>query len=186
MNEQPKKRSRPSRRQASRGVGSEAARRAAAILEVLAGVRTAQQAAGVLKISTNHYYLLERKALAGLAAACEPQPRGKRPDAEKELASLRRALQRCQQECQRQAALVRAMQRTVGLPPPPAPQQKPAANGKAGKKKSARRRRRAASVRALRAARDFQQQAGCGPETPPEPAGAGSGPPSTKERQDAT
>ena len=49
---------------------SEAQRRGAVILEVLAGVRSASQGAAALGISVNHYYLLERQALHGLAAAC--------------------------------------------------------------------------------------------------------------------
>ena len=49
-----------------------AERRAAVILEVLAGVRTVAEAAQVLGICANHYYLLERKALAGLVAAPGP------------------------------------------------------------------------------------------------------------------
>ena len=54
-----------------------AERRAAVVLEVLAGVRTVPQAAEALGVSVNYYYLLERQALAGLVAGCAPRPRGK-------------------------------------------------------------------------------------------------------------
>ena len=102
---------------------TDAQRRAAVILEVLAGIRTAQEAARLLKISPNSYYIVERKALSGLVTACEPAPRrGPTPDLERQVQQLERALARCQRECQRQAALVRATQRAVGLPVTPAPE----------------------------------------------------------------
>ncbi len=143
---------------------SEARRRAAVILEVLAGVRSATEGAAALNISVNHYYLLERQALAGLVAACEPRPKGKQPDPRRQLEALEQALLRSQRECQRQAALVRATQRAVGLPATPAPevtsptarrnrQRKPTKGGKA------RGRRRATSVRALRMSRALAEKA---------------------------
>jgi len=127
----------------------EANRRAAAILEVLGGVRSPSEAAEVLKISVTHYYVLERKALRGLLAACQPQPKGKRgPSAEQELVKLRRQLDQCRRECLRQAALVRATQRAVGLPTiKPAP-----AGGRQAKAGKRGKRRRRATVRALHAA----------------------------------
>ena len=131
---------------------SEAQRRGAVILEVLAGVRSAVQGAAALGISVNHYYLLERQALHALVAACAPRPKGQRPDAERRLRMLTQALERSQRECQRQAALVRATQRAVGLPatPPERPVGK-SRRGKAGPASATRRRR--TSVRALRLAR---------------------------------
>lgn len=139
-------------RRVSSPSASDAQRRAAVILEVLAGVRSAVQGAAALGISVNHYYLLERQALGGLVAACAPRPRGQRPDAERRLRTLEQALERSQRECQRQAALVRATQRAVGLPaPPPERPVGKARRGKAGAAPAARRRR--TSVRALRLAR---------------------------------
>jgi hypothetical protein len=143
---------------------SEARRRAAVILEVLAGVRSATEGAEALKISVNHYYLLERQALAGLVAGCEPRPKGKQPDPRRQLEALEQALLRSQRECQRQAALVRATQRAVGLPATPPPEvtsstarrnrkRKPTKGGKAST------RRRAASVRALRMSRVLAEKA---------------------------
>lgn len=132
---------------------SQASQRAAAILEVLAGVRLPTQAARLLNISITHYYLLERKALEGLLAACEVRPRGRGPaTAEQRVGQLERELERCQRECQRQAALVRATQRTMGLPPVASAAAKPARNGKSAAAAGKRRRRRPA-VRALQAAR---------------------------------
>ena len=65
---------------------TDAQRRAAVILEVLAGIRTAQEAARLLKISPNSYYIVERKALSGLVTACEPAPRrGPTPDLERQV-----------------------------------------------------------------------------------------------------
>lgn len=132
---------------------AEALRRAVAILEVLAGQRTAAEAAAALGISINHYYLLERKALAGLTVACELQPKGPRgPGLEKQLLALQRELEQCQRECLRQAALVRAAQRAVGLPAVPAPATaRRGKNGKPSAGKSKTRKRRP-QVRALRAA----------------------------------
>jgi hypothetical protein len=90
------------------------------ILESLAGERTAQQAAAALGMTVTNFYLLERKALQGLLRACEPQPKGPpKPGLERKLAHLERELARSQRECQRQAALVRATQRALGLTPPP-------------------------------------------------------------------
>lgn len=134
-------------------VSREANRRAAAVLEVLGGFRMPSEAAAVLGISVSHYYLLERKALAGLLAACEPQPKGPRePSTEKKLKTLERELETCRRECMRQAALVRATQRAIGLPAVPSPSKKGGqAAGKAQGKKAAAKRRRP-TVRALRAA----------------------------------
>ncbi len=157
------------------GVSAEAGLRAAAILEVLAGERTAQQAAAALSISLPYFYLLERQALGGLVRACEPRPKGPPPpDNEKKLAALEQELRRCQRECQRQAALVRATQRAVGLPvtsPPSSPTKsattsntKTKAAAKAGATKSkiggdqgARKRPRRPATRALQAARTVRK-----------------------------
>lgn len=144
----------PAARRASSTSASDAQRRAAVILEVLAGVRSAVQGAAALGISVNHYYLLERQALGGLVAACAPRPKGQRPDAERRLRTLEQALERSQRECQRQAALVRATQRAVGLPaPPPVRPASKSRRGKAGAAPAVRRRR--TSVRALRLAREM-------------------------------
>lgn len=137
-----------------RGFTSQASQRAAAILEVLAGERTPQQAAAALSMSLPNFYIVERKALNGLVKACEPQPKGPpAPGPERKLEALASELARCKRECQRHEALVRATQRAVGLPAQPAPVQK----DKPGEKKSGIRRRRRPVVRALRHARTLRQ-----------------------------
>ena len=136
------------------GVSALASQRAAAILEVLAGERTPQEAATVLSMSLPYFYILERKALEGLLKACEPQPKGPpAPGPERKLEALETELARCRRECQRQEALVRATQRTVGLPASPSQPTK----DKVGNKNGVRRRRRQPVVRALRAARTVRQ-----------------------------
>ena len=128
---------------------SETKRLATAILEVLAGVRTATDAAKTLEISLPRYYLLEQRALAGLLAACEPRPKGPGRSVEREIAKLQRELAASQRECARQQSLLRAAQRAVGLAPPQP--SKPA--DKNGGKKTRRRR---PTARALRAARTIE------------------------------
>jgi hypothetical protein len=129
----------------------QAKQRAAAILEVLAGGRTPLQAAQALGVSLGRYYLLEDQALAGLVAACEPQPRGRSGNDAHRLATLERDCARWQRECARQQTLVRAAQRTLGLAPPAAPDK-------------AKKRQRRPVVRALAAASRLR----------PEPAAAAS------------
>jgi hypothetical protein len=118
------------------GRSVEARKQAAAILEVLAGARTPPQAATALGVSLARYYQMEQRALAGLLAACEPRPRGRgRGPAVKQAAKLQRDNERLQREVARQQALVRLVQRSVGLPPAaaPAPSKVP------GKKRRTRR-----------------------------------------------
>jgi hypothetical protein len=116
---------------------------AAAILEVLAGARTPTEAAAALAVSLPRFYQLESAALKGLLAACMPKARGRLPGPDKELTTLRRDNQRLLRDVTRQQALVRAAQRTVGLPPPP-----PRPVSKPGKKKRRQRTARALSVAA--------------------------------------
>jgi hypothetical protein len=124
--------------------GQEAQRMAAAILDVLAGVRTTAQAAEALGVSQPRYFQVEARALQALVDSCSPRPRGRGRNADKELAALRRQLERLQQEVNRQQTLLRLAQRTIGLPPPKAAPARPAGKGK--------RRSRRPVVRALRAA----------------------------------
>jgi len=152
----------PSRRRHTPGgvtLGKDASREAqklaAAILEVLAGVRTPSQAAEALGMSLPRYFQVETRAMQALVVSCEPRPRGRTPSADQELAVLRRQHERLQRELARQQTLVRVAQRTIGLAPPPAPSAKPAP----GKKK-----RRRPVVRALHAAAQLQRQS---QEAPP-------------------
>jgi hypothetical protein len=148
-----------------RDASREARRLAAAILEVLAGVRTPAQAATAVGLSLPRYYQVEGRALQGLVAACEAKPRGRGAAKDKELSTLRRQQQRLQREVARQQALVRLAQRAVGLPPP-AP---PPASVKANK------RRRRPTARALRVAQHLRQQSDAG-DAPACPAAAQSVP----------
>lgn len=125
------------------GASTTARQQAAAILEVLAGMRTPTQAAEVLGVSLPHFYVLETRAVQGILLACEPRSMGRQATAESALAALRRECEQLRRECTRQQALVRAAQRTIGLTAPPAAS-KPEKNGK-------KRRKRRPTARALRA-----------------------------------
>ena len=135
------------------GVSRDARRLAAAILEVLAGVRTPTEAAQQLAISLTRYYIDEGRALQGLVAACEPRPRGRVRTPEAELVTVRRECDQLRRQCARQQALLRVAQRTVGLVPTPPPAAKP---DRAGAKK---RRPRKPTARALKAAAVLQEAA---------------------------
>lgn len=142
--------------------GSEARRRAAVILEVLAGVQTPTSAAQTLAIGVPRYYLLEQRALGGLLVACEPRPHGRTVNSDRQIARLERELAACRRELGRQQALARAAQRVLGLktPAPAVAAGKPgvfthAKSGTASHSGSQanKSRKRKPVVRALRAAR---------------------------------
>lgn len=157
---------------------SQARRQAAAILEVLAGLRRPAEAAQVLGISLVRYYLWERRALDGLLAACEPAPRGPRPDLSRQVRRLEKEIVRLQRDCSRQQALVRAAERSLGLAvsavdkPQAAGKKQAESPGANGKRK---RRPRRPTVRALRAARALRAEE----PTPAAEDGAAVAPPET-------
>lgn len=94
------------------------ARRAAAcVLEVLAGVRSPEDAATTLGLSLQGYYLMEERALRGLVEACVSQPgaRGRQPDLSKKLEEVHRRCAELEREVQRHQALLRTAQRASGL-----------------------------------------------------------------------
>jgi hypothetical protein len=147
----------------SNGPSHQARRTAAAILEVLAGIRTPSEAAQALSVSVPRYYALEQRAVVSLVAGCEPHLRGPAKSPQQRIAELEREVQRLRQQCDRQRALTRAVRRTVGLSMPAAT----GTNGKdkanrpspsaSGKKRSTHR----PTVRALKAAqalRDTQPE----------------------------
>ena len=138
------------------GSGREAQRLAAAILEVLAGVRTPGQAAEALGVSLPRYFQIETRAMQALVASCEPRPRGRGRSVDKELSVLRRQHERLQRELSRQQTLVRLAQRTIGLAPPKAAVNQP--SGKDKSKDTSKKRRRRPVVRALRAAEVLQRR----------------------------
>jgi hypothetical protein len=96
--------------------GSPDARKvAAAILDVLGGMRTPTTAAQAVGVSLPRYYALESRAIEGLVKACEPRPKGRAVLPDKDLAGLRKQVEQLKRECERRQALLRAAQRTVGL-----------------------------------------------------------------------
>jgi hypothetical protein len=127
------------------GRSQEARQVAAAILEVLAGVRTPTDAAGALGVSLPRYYALEVRALEGLLQACERRPRGPRRSPDREIRTLRREVERLGREAARAQALLRAAQRAVGLRSLDASKAKADPSGK-------KTRKRRPTARALRAA----------------------------------
>ena len=147
-----------SRQAVVKQASGEARRRAAAVLEVLSGVRTCAQAAEALGFSLPRYYLLEQRAIGGLVAACEPAPRGPHESPARRIAALEREVARLECESARHQALARAAQRTLGLAPPTSARP----GGKAAEKKTAAgkpRRRRRATVRALALAKELVNHA---------------------------
>jgi hypothetical protein len=130
--------------QLGRDASAQAKRLAAAILEVLAGVRTTTDAANAVGLSLTRYYQVESKALGGLVRACEPSPKGRQSNDQRELVVLRRSQERLQRELARQQALARLAQRSLGLAAP-ATTAAPKANGK-------KPRRRRPVARALQVA----------------------------------
>ena len=138
------------------GQNGEAKRRAAIVLEVLAGMRTPSEGAAALGLSVSCYYLLERKALQGLLDGCQPQPKGAPgPGLERQVARLQKQLDKSRQECLRQASLVRATQRAMGLPGVA----KAAGPSKANSAKEGKKtKRRRPTIRAMRAAKALREK----------------------------
>jgi hypothetical protein len=130
------------------GATPEARRWAAAILEVLAGVRTPTEAAEALAVSLPRYYAMELRALHGLLAGCEPRPVGRVQSPHSQLQELQKECERLRRQAARQQALLRVAQRTVGLPAATA-NGKTAAGKEAGAKKGRRRRPRARALRVV-------------------------------------
>ena len=149
------------------GHSREARRLAAAILEVLAGMRTPTEVAQALSISVPRYYALEQRALENLVAACEPRSRGPVKSPQKRVAELEQEVQRLRRQCDRHLALARASQRMVGLSMPA--KSTATGNGNSSKKSPAgkKRRKRRPTVRALKAAEALR-------DTPPDQPTPGS------------
>jgi hypothetical protein len=147
----------------SGGPSQQARRTAAAILEVLAGMRTPSEAAQALSVSVPRYYALEQRAVASLVAGCEPHLRGPAKSPQQRIAELEREIQRLRQQCDRQRALARAVQRTVGLsiPDDSVATGKDKANRPSLSPRGKKRRVRRPTVRALKAAQTLRH-------TPPE------------------
>jgi hypothetical protein len=132
------------------GVSQEARQQAAAVLEVLAGVRTPAEVAQQLAMSLTRYYIIEGRALQGLLRACEPRPQGRVRSPASELAALRRECEQLRRQVARQQALLRVTERAVGLAAAPAGAKSDSATPK-------KRRRRKPKARALQAAAVLQE-----------------------------
>jgi hypothetical protein len=101
-------------------LASEAARKAAAaVLHVVAGLKTPTQASQAMGVSINRYYQLEDRALQGMMRALEPLPRGRRTSPGAEAERLTREKARLEREVTRYRALLRASQKALGLAPAP-------------------------------------------------------------------
>ena len=139
----------------------EVRRTAACVLEVLAGVRTPEQAARTLDLSLPTYYNVETRALRGLIAGCGPGVPGRSMVLTNQLRGAEVRAASLQKQVQRYQALLRATQRSVGLAPPaPAPG-----------KPEGKRRRKKPSVRALRAAAALRESEPPGSPIRTEPTG---------------
>ena len=121
----------------------EAKKIAVVLLEVLSGVRTTTEATEALQITQARYYQLESRALQGFISSLEPKPRGRIRTPEAELNEMKQKNARLQQELQRHKALVRAAQRSIGLPSLSRARAKDEKNGK-------RRRKRKSTPRVKR------------------------------------
>jgi hypothetical protein len=138
------------------GVSRQARQQAAAILEVLAGVRTPMEVAQPLAISRTRYSIIEGRALQGLVAACEPRPQGRVRAPAGELTTRRRECEQLRRQVARQQALLRLTERTAGLAgAPPA--------GKSDITGPKKKRQRKPKARALQAAAVLQQPAAAAP-----------------------
>lgn len=148
----------------------EARRRAAAVLEVLAGSRSPTDAARALGVTPNRYYLLELRAVQGLVRGCGTED-GRRRPLEQETGRLRKQVAKLERECARYAALARIARQAVALSPPAA--------SASGKTADGKRKRRRPQLRALKlAARLAPAAAENNPATPasaPPSPGAPSG-----------
>ncbi|NNC63176.1 MAG: hypothetical protein HKN84_00195 [Gammaproteobacteria bacterium] len=114
----------------------DANRLAAVMLEVLSGERGPHDGCAALGISLSRYYVLETRALQGLITALEPRPKGRQKRPEDTVRELERERGRLRQELSRSQALLRASQRSIGLP-----SSKPSKRGKVSKTTRKRRRR---------------------------------------------
>ena len=132
-------------------IDSQARKRAAAVLEVLAGLRTPQQAAGELGLSLPTYFNLEMRARRGLTFACCAQPPGRQQSLGPKLRQAQARLTDLERQVGRYQALLRTAQRNVGLSPAVGP--KPPAGGRKPKKPAVR------ALRTLKAIGQAEAQA---------------------------
>lgn len=123
-------------------VSPESRKQAACVLEVLAGLRSPEQAAEVLGVTLQTYYNIETRALRGLVHGCTSTPPGRTMMLLKQVRGLESKCGLLEKQVGRYQALLRNAQRTAGLLPPPVePKARP----------GAKRKPKKPSIRALRA-----------------------------------
>ena len=93
----------------------EAKRKAAVMLEALAGLRTTQSASDELDIALARYYVLETRMLQGMIDALEPRARGRKRSHEAEMKLQVEENERLRRELMQLQTLYRATQRALGV-----------------------------------------------------------------------
>lgn len=141
---------------------------------LLTGIRGPQDGADALGITLSRYYAIETRGLQGMLAALEPRPRGRVLTPAREIERLRQENTRLDREVERGRAVLRALERTVGVTKslPPAGPKRGTIGGKHGKKKTRMRRRTV--VRAERAIAALRGASDPTPATAPAESGASS------------
>jgi hypothetical protein len=129
-------------------ITNDSRKQAAVVLEVLAGLRSPEQAAEALGLTLQTYYNLETRALRGLVHGCTPTPPGRTLVLLKQVRGLEIKSATLEKQLGRYQALLRNAQRAAGLSLPA-----PTAAGK-----SSGRRKRPPAVRALRAVEALQRE----------------------------
>ncbi|MEZ6184152.1 MAG: hypothetical protein R3F62_03970 [Planctomycetota bacterium] len=127
------------------------------VLEVLAGLRTPQEASTALGLSVQRYYTLEARAVEGLVGALEPRPRGGRRrerSPSRALEELQARYQELERELRRAHALVRITRRAIKVPASPTDKERKKARKQARSK--GKRGPRKPTVRARKLAEKLQ------------------------------
>lgn len=123
---------------------AEAKKLAVVVLEALAGVRTAVQAAQAAGISAQRYYVLETRSLQAVVRSLEPRKKGRQRGSEERLAEAVKENERLERDLRRTQALLRSAQRVIGV-------QAAAPHERSGKVAGRAKRRRRPAARAVKA-----------------------------------
>jgi hypothetical protein len=86
------------------------------VLEALSGEVGTTEAAERLGVSLSRYYQLEAKALGGMLKAVEPRTKGPQMTPQREIQALQAEKRGLEKELRRHQTLLRAANRSVGLP----------------------------------------------------------------------
>ena len=90
-------------------------RQAACVLEVLAGLRSPEEAARVIGVSVPTYYNLEARALRGLLHGCRVESPGRRMSVEKRLAESEQRAAELERQLQRYRSVLRNARRAARI-----------------------------------------------------------------------